>query len=393
MKLGLTGLIPNKGEFRVGQAHLGGIGTETGILTAGSLGGHAFARSGSSDLTVEISETSAGHDQGPSSVQQIQRGGRQDVAPAARPEPLGRAEQGARLLGLKAMIERLSARPALDGALALPCEGVSVLPPEALLGLGDLPQSVILLGARSGEIELSTHLAGLGVMVSLVTREGILPGLDRDLVAELLPRLRALNIALHEDVTPVRAEAEGRGVRVTLKGYVAERGLRAQKIVASAQQDLPPEAGGLHLTRLELGLAGVSLVQIGLGEARARALYGAMVRVTRLGLGAPLGSDKLGVAGGTMDKDGTGFGFAKIITRGHDVLGVGCVAPYGQAMGLMLPWVKPLSDAVLKGRMPRHLLRDMAELDQPALGAEGVAFALARKRLSEASQGRRRKGA
>jgi dihydrolipoamide dehydrogenase len=101
--------------------------------------------------------------------------------------------------------------------------GDRVMDSAAALELGDVPEQLLVVGGGYIGLELGTVYAALGSQVTLVEMtDGLLPGVDRDLVQPLVRRLDKLFAAvhLHSRVTALRpsgarveAEIEGQGGR------------------------------------------------------------------------------------------------------------------------------------------------------------------------------------
>ena len=100
-------------------------------------------------------------------------------------------------------------------------ESERVMDSTAALEVPDVPERLLVVGGGYIGLELGTVYAALGSRVTLVEMtEGLLPGVDRDLVQPLARRvdrlfaavhLRTRVLALREAVGGVEAELEGRG--------------------------------------------------------------------------------------------------------------------------------------------------------------------------------------
>ena len=87
------------------------------------------------------------------------------------------------------------------------------------LELPDVPKSLLVIGGGYIGLELGTVYATLGSKVSVVEMTpGLLPGADRDLVAILEKRLKALFASIMVNTKVVKVAEEKDGIRVTFEG-------------------------------------------------------------------------------------------------------------------------------------------------------------------------------
>lgn len=103
--------------------------------------------------------------------------------------------------------------PSRPGPLA--ASGANILDSTGALELGELPPTLLVIGGGYIGLELGSVYAALGVKVEVVeATPGLLPGVDRDLIAPLQKQLEKLfaKIMLNTAVTSVRDE----GGRVTV---------------------------------------------------------------------------------------------------------------------------------------------------------------------------------
>jgi dihydrolipoamide dehydrogenase len=133
--------------------------------------------------------------------------------------------------------------------------GARVMDSTAALDLADVPERLLVVGGGYIGLELGTVYAALGSQVTLVEMtDGLLPGVDRDLVQPLARRIDKLFAAVHlktkvtalnEAGARVEAEIEGHGVQSFDRVLVAV-GRRARS------------AGlGLEATRVQIDEGGV----------------------------------------------------------------------------------------------------------------------------------------
>jgi dihydrolipoamide dehydrogenase len=126
----------------------------------------------------------------------------------------------------------------------------SVMDSTAALELRDVPERLLVIGGGYIGLELGTVYAALGSRVTLVEMtDGLLPGVDRDLVALLARRLDKLFAAIHLDTKVTALRESGERVTVEIDGRGAEAFDRV--LVAVGRQ--PQSAGlGLESTRVRV---------------------------------------------------------------------------------------------------------------------------------------------
>ena len=106
------------------------------------------------------------------------------------------------------------------------------------LELPDVPKSLLVVGGGYIGLELGTVYATLGSKVSVVEMTpGLLPGADRDLVGVLEKRLKKLFAAIMLNTKVVKVAEEGKGIRVTFEGDVAEKEQVFDRVLVA---DRPP---------------------------------------------------------------------------------------------------------------------------------------------------------
>jgi dihydrolipoamide dehydrogenase len=140
----------------------------------------------------------------------------------------------------------------------LPADDDRVMDSTAALDLPDIPKRLLVVGGGYIGLELGTVYARLGSRVTVVEMlDGLLPGVDGDLVRPLARRLDGL---LHEILLQTRLEqatAAGAGLRVTLTGRdgAPREEVFDRVLVAVGRR---PNSGdlGLENTRVEVDQAG-----------------------------------------------------------------------------------------------------------------------------------------
>src|SRR5205807_212303 len=103
--------------------------------------------------------------------------------------------------------------PAFDAA------GPLVMDSTAALRLEEVPGALLVVGGGYIGLELGTVYAALGSKVTVVElTDGLLPGVDRDLVEPLQERLEKLFHKIHLKTLVKKLEETPKGIRVTLEG-------------------------------------------------------------------------------------------------------------------------------------------------------------------------------
>ncbi|RMF85219.1 MAG: dihydrolipoyl dehydrogenase [Nitrospinota bacterium] len=140
----------------------------------------------------------------------------------------------------------------------LPLHSSRIMDSTAALDLPSIPQNLLVVGGGYIGLELGTVYAALGSRVSVVElTEGLLPGVDRDLVAPLSKRLaeKFHSIMLRTEV--VDAKEETQGIRVILKGSeVTEPEQIFEKVLVAVGRKPNSEDLGLENTRVEVDRRG-----------------------------------------------------------------------------------------------------------------------------------------
>ena len=101
---------------------------------------------------------------------------------------------------------------------ALDIESPRVVDSTGALELTDLPEHLLVIGGGYIGLELGTVYAELGSEVTVVElTDGLLPGVDRDLVKPLANRLKDVFQAIHLKTKVLELSDEGRTVKATLE--------------------------------------------------------------------------------------------------------------------------------------------------------------------------------
>jgi len=111
------------------------------------------------------------------------------------------------------------------GSTPISLPGVELAPGGRVLGTTEaldvpsIPETLLVVGGGFNGVELGSMYAALGSRVTLVEMtEGLLPGVDRDLVKPLARRIRKTYEATYYNTKVASLEEDGEGVEVTLEG-------------------------------------------------------------------------------------------------------------------------------------------------------------------------------
>ncbi len=139
----------------------------------------------------------------------------------------------------------------------LPLTSDRVMDSTAALEVPDIPERLLVIGGGYIGLELGQVYAALGSKVTLVEMtDGLLPGVDRDLVQPLQRRCERQFAAVFLNTAAADLRAAGGGVEVTLGGQPA---LFDRVLVAVGRRPLTDDLG-LETTRVRRDPRGVVLV-------------------------------------------------------------------------------------------------------------------------------------
>ncbi len=149
----------------------------------------------------------------------------------------------------KHAIVATGSRPSPLPGLAL--TGERVMDSTAALELPEIPERLLVIGGGYIGLELGTVYATLGSRVTLVEMtEGLLPGVDRDLVQPLQRRVEKLFAAVHLETKVTALKEVGAEIEAALDGHGAQRYDRVLVAVGRRAQsgDIGLETTGVRLT-------------------------------------------------------------------------------------------------------------------------------------------------
>jgi dihydrolipoamide dehydrogenase len=152
----------------------------------------------------------------------------------------------------KHCIIAVGSTPAIPGSFKL--ESPRVMDSTAALRLEEVPATLLVVGGGYIGLELGYVYAALGSKVTVVEMtDGLLPGVDRDLVRPLQARLEPLFQKIHLGTKVVKLMEAGKGIRVSLEGpEVAEKEMTFDRVLIAVGRR--PKSGelGLEKTKVQI---------------------------------------------------------------------------------------------------------------------------------------------
>jgi dihydrolipoamide dehydrogenase len=142
--------------------------------------------------------------------------------------------------------------PVRPGPLSL--QHPRVMDSTGALRLEDVPTSLLVVGGGYIGLEMGYVYAALGSKVTVVEMtDGLLPGVDRDLVLPLQKRLSTLFDKIYLSTKVVNLEEAGTGIRATLEGdEVAERQPIFDRLLVAVGRRPNSNGLGLENTRVQV---------------------------------------------------------------------------------------------------------------------------------------------
>ena len=159
------------------------------------------------------------------------------------------------LLHCENSIIAAGSRPATFGK---PIDSPRVMNSTHALELSDVPKSLLVIGGGYIGLELGTVYAALGAKVTIVEfMDGLLPGVDRDLVTPVAVRLERLVHAIHLNTKVVGMKEQKNGMKVTLEGPHVNKPIQIFDKVLMAVGRKPNASGlGLKSTKVQVDKQG-----------------------------------------------------------------------------------------------------------------------------------------
>jgi dihydrolipoamide dehydrogenase len=147
------------------------------------------------------------------------------------------------------------ARPVLPAIFEIGSS--AVMNSTGALALPDIPKSLLVIGGGYVGLELGTVFAALGSVVTVVEMtDGLLPGVDRDLVRPLQQHLQSIFKAIYLNTTASKIEDTGSSVKVHLNGKDVTGELSFDRVLVSIGR-------AANTDNLMIDLAGVKVDERG----------------------------------------------------------------------------------------------------------------------------------
>jgi dihydrolipoamide dehydrogenase len=172
-----------------------------------------------------------------------------------RLEPVGEPRPESDRLRFTHCILAAGSSPMQLPALALPTH--RVMDSTGALDLPDVPESLLVVGGGYIGLEMGTVYAALGSKVSVVEMtDGLLPGVDRDLVRPLHKKLQRDFAAIWLNTKVVSMVDKGSAVEVAFEGETGKKAERFSRVLVAVGRR-PNSAGlGLEKTKVQVGPKG-----------------------------------------------------------------------------------------------------------------------------------------
>ncbi|MDX1689258.1 MAG: dihydrolipoyl dehydrogenase [Candidatus Promineifilaceae bacterium] len=140
-------------------------------------------------------------------------------------------------------------------------EGGRVMDSDAALDLMTVPQTLLVVGGGYIGLEMGTVYAALGSRVTLVEMtDGLLPGVDRDLIRPLARRADDVFHAVHLNTKVASLEQDGEGVTVTLEGDAPDEEQQFDRAIVAIGRRPNSAELGLEEAGVEVGEDGFIVV-------------------------------------------------------------------------------------------------------------------------------------
>ncbi|MGH7316645.1 MAG: dihydrolipoyl dehydrogenase [Candidatus Rokuibacteriota bacterium] len=153
-----------------------------------------------------------------------------------------------RKVRFKHAIVATGSRPA--GLPGVGIESERVMDSTAALELPEIPERLLVIGGGYIGLEMGTVYAALGSRVTLVEMaDGLLPGVDRDLVQPLARRVDRLFAAIHLGTRVTALREVGAGIEADLEGQGPQR---FDRVLVAVGRRARSEDIGLEATRARL---------------------------------------------------------------------------------------------------------------------------------------------
>ena len=169
-----------------------------------------------------------------------------------RVEKLGGVEE---TLGFDRILIATGSRSATIPALSI--NSHRVMDSDRALNLEEVPKSLLVVGGGYIGLEVGTVYAALGSKVSVVEiLEGLLPGVDRDLVQPLHRRLENSFASIMLKTSVASLKEESGGIRVSFSGETKEKEKVYERVLVSVGRCPNSQIPGLEKTKVVVGQTG-----------------------------------------------------------------------------------------------------------------------------------------
>src|SRR5947207_980453 len=150
--------------------------------------------------------------------------------------------------------------PTTPGSLKL--DSPRVMDSTAALRLEEVPATLLVVGGGYIGLELGYVYAALGSKVTVVEMtDGLLPGVDRDLVRPLQTRLESLFQKIHLGTKVAKLAEAGKAIRVSMeRSEVSAKELTFDRVLVAVGRR--PNTGGLRLEKTEVQLDEKGFIRI-----------------------------------------------------------------------------------------------------------------------------------
>jgi len=161
------------------------------------------------------------------------------------------SKKNSKLLFKNAIIATGSSPAKVPG---LSIDSPRVMDSTSALEIEDIPKSLLVIGGGYIGLEMGTVYATLGSNVTVVEmKDGLLPGVDRDLVNELSKRLQGLFAEILLNTTVVSLAEQKNSIKVSLKGSDAKSQEKIfDKVLISVGRKPNSKNIGLENTKVEI---------------------------------------------------------------------------------------------------------------------------------------------
>ena len=132
-----------------------------------------------------------------------------------------------------------------------------VMDSTGALALKDIPKSLLIVGGGYIGLEMATVYAALGSEVTVVEMtDGLLPGVDRDLVRPLQTHMNSTLKAIYLNTKVTKIEDTGKGIKASLEGKDAPAEMAFDRVLVSVGRRPNSDS-------LDLGVANVKVDEHG----------------------------------------------------------------------------------------------------------------------------------